>query len=317
VAKSVRRKTVLRALLSASGLLLFALLVYLADPRSVVAALSLADPVWLAAMLLALVAAAVIGAINSYMMIRAPGPELGFRSYLGAYWCAWALGQVVPGQIGDLVGISLYLRRRGLALPTAIGRLGVDKMISLFCTLAFSGGLILIYDSPVARFAGLLGIGLAAVLLVAYMLSRPWNGAAESGVGLWGHLLSAMREAQIVIANKPGVVLLNTLLTVLKLLVIGVCYWTALRALNASPGGIVKVAITANSAGLIAYVPLSANGLGTVEAGGVYLFGLSGLAAPVVIASYLVLRVANLTLAWIGTALVLLKGAFGNRHVAL
>jgi uncharacterized membrane protein YbhN (UPF0104 family) len=296
----------LRLLLSASGLLVLALLVYLADPRRVVAALRVADAVWLGLMLLALSVATVIGAINSYL-ISAPASELGFRSYLGVYWCAWALGQVVPGQVGDLVGISLYLRRHGVALPKAVGRLGVDKMISLFCTLLLSGGLLLIYSAPPARFAGLCSLGLACALVVAYLVSRRWRGAATGGAGLGGHFLNSLHEAHAVVATKPGIVALNTLLTTVKLFVIGACYWAALRALSAEPGNIVDVTITANSAGLVAYLPLSANGIGTVEAAGVYLFGLNGLVAPVILASYLVLRVASLTLAWAGAALVLLR----------
>jgi uncharacterized membrane protein YbhN (UPF0104 family) len=82
------------------------------------------------------------------------------------------------------------------------------------------------------------------------------------------------------------------------------------RALHTLPGNLFDVAVTANSAGLVAYIPISANGVGTVEAGGLYLFGLHGIAAPIVIATYLALRFANLALAWIGAALVLLSGVW-------
>jgi len=304
-----RKSTLRTAALSIAGLVVLLLLVWFVDPSRVAAVLRNADPAWLFVVLIGIAVAAVLGAANAYLL-SAPDLSLEFHTFLGAYWGAWALGQVVPGQVGDLIGISLFLRRRGLALPKAMGRLGVDKLVSLFCMLTLSTGLIAIYDNPVARVAGGLGACAATVLLGAYFFSLRWKRGAMREGSLVAQLTNALHEAHFVLATRPRTVAANAILTVLKLLVIGFCYWAMLLALHEIPGNLMDVVVTANSVGLIAYVPISANGLGTVEAGGLYLFGLHGLAPPVIIAMYLGLRAANLALALGGTALILMVNAW-------
>jgi uncharacterized membrane protein YbhN (UPF0104 family) len=294
--------------LSLTGFALLALLVWWVDPSRVGSVLSNADTKWIGLMLMALVAATLLGAINSYL-IAIRDSELNFMSFLGAYWCAWAFGQVVPGQVGDLIGISLFLRRRGIALPTAVGRLGVDKLISLFCLLALSGGLMAIYNMPAPRLAGLLGVCAACALLGAYLLSLRWTVVSISGDGLRGKFMRVLREAHVVIKTRPLVIAVNLALTLFKLFLIGFCYWATFRAFHVAATSLIDVTVTANSAGLVAYVPISANGVGTVEVSAVYLFGLLGVAPPVVIAAYLTLRVASLALAFGGAALVLFFSA--------
>ena len=271
-----------------------------------------AESKWIGLALIALVAATLLGAVNSYL-VTALGSGLSFAAFLGAYWCAWAFGQVVPGQVGDVIGISLFLRRRGISLPVAVGRMGIDKLISLFCQLALTSGLIAIYDVPVPRIAGLLGACAACALLGAYLLSLRRKAMLIGGDGLRGKFIHALHEAHVLIKTRPRVVAVNLLLTLFKLFLIGICYWATFRAFHVTTANLIDVAVTANSAGLVAYIPVSANGLGTVEAGGIYLFGLLGLAPPVVVATYLTLRAANIALACGGTAIVLISSAKQRR----
>jgi uncharacterized membrane protein YbhN (UPF0104 family) len=292
------------ALFSGMGLILLIGLLWFAGLEHVLAVLRGADPALIGVAVFLIVIATLLGAINSYM-VAAADTGVRFLPYLGVYWLTWALGQVVPGQVGDLIGMGVFLRRRGLALPTAVGRLGVDKLISLFCTLALSAGLIAIFDAPLPRIAGFLGAGIAALLLIAFLFALRWPAIGSYGDGWRAQLMSGLREAHRVATTRPHIVLLDGLLTIFMLLAIGICYWVVLRALHSNTNGLVDVTIMANSAGLIAYVPLSANGIGTVETGSLYLFGLRGVSAPLVLATYLILRFANLLLAWGGAIFVL------------
>lgn len=301
------------ALLSIMGLVLLIGLIWFVHPTRILHVLHDAESGWIVFAAAMILISTLLGAANSYLM-AAPGPALGFKRFLSAYWVAWAFGQVLPGQVGDLVGMSLFLRKRGLALPTAVGRLGADKLISLFCTFLLAAGLLWVSKAPVVQLAGLLGAGAAAALLIVYIASRRWKKESNAGSGWRAHFVNSMLEAHRVMATRPGAVALNALLTLVKLFAIGVCYWVVFHALHAEPGTLFDVTVMANSAGLIAYVPISANGVGTVEAGGLYLFGLHGVAAAVVVATYLVLRSANLALAWLGAALVLLAGAWHRKR---
>lgn len=301
------------ALLSIVGLALLIGLIWFVNPTRILHVLHDAESGWIVFAAAVILISTLLGAANSYLM-TAPGPALRFKRFLCAYWVAWAFGQVLPGQVGDLVGMSLFLRKRGLALPTAVGRLGADKLISLFCTFLLAAGLLQVSMAPIVQLAGLLSAGAAASLLIAYIASRRWKKESNAGDGWRAHFVNSMLEAHRVMATRPGAVALNALLTLVKLFAIGVCYWAVFHALHAEPGTLFDVTVMANSAGLIAYVPISANGVGTVEAGGLYLFGLHGVAAAVVVATYLVLRSANLVLAWLGAALVLLAGAWHRKR---
>lgn len=295
--------------LSVVGFGLLALLIWWANPARVLATLRNADPAWIGLGLVAVVVAALLGAVNSYI-IAVPERGIRFPRYLAAYWMAWALGQVVPGQVGDLIAMSVYLRRRGLALPTAVGRLGVDKLISLFCSFVLSAGLVLVFAQPVPRLAGAFGAGLALVLLASFAFVRRWPSAETTG-GTWrAKVVGGLRAAHHVAVTHPWIVALDAALSMLKLWVIGGGYWCILRALHAGGSSLATVTIIANSAGLIAYLPLSANGIGTVEAGALYLFGIVGKAAPLVLAMYLIMRFAGLALAWGGAVVVLLVGVW-------
>jgi uncharacterized membrane protein YbhN (UPF0104 family) len=300
-ATRVRVRAVVFAL---SGLVFLIALLWFAGLGHVMDVLRNADPILIAAAMLTILVATIIGAINSYM-VAATGTGIHFISYLGVYWLTWAVGQVIPGQVGDLIGMSLFLRRRGLALPAAVGRLSIDKLVSLFCTLALSGGLLAIFDAAIPRIAGFVGACAAALLLLAFIFASRRPAFTHRSEGWIAQFMSGLREAHHVAITRPRIVLLDGFLTILKLAVIGLCYWIVLQALHTHTNGLFDVTVIANSAGLIAYIPLSANGVGTVETGSVYLFGQQGVTAPVVLAMYLILRFANLLLAWTGAVFVL------------
>jgi uncharacterized membrane protein YbhN (UPF0104 family) len=100
-------------------------------------------------------------------------------------------------------------------------------------------------------------------------------------------------------------VLANVVMSILKMGLTGLSYWATLAALGHSDVGLFAITVVASSAGLIAYVPLSLNGVGTVEIVGVVLFGALGLGGDVVVSMYLLLRVLNLALAWLPMAIAL------------
>ena len=305
---AVHRLWIRAGVLSLAGFALLAVLVWWVKPIRVAEVLNDADMAWIGLAVVALAGATVLGAANSYL-IAIRGSGLNFTPFLAAYWCAWAFGQILPGQVGDLIGISLFLRRRGIAFPAAVGRLGADKLISLFCLLIISSGLMTIYTTSAPRLAGMLGLFAAFALFTAYFMSLRWNPASNRSDSLRGKFMRVLSEAHTVIRSSPLIVAVNVVLTFFKFFLIGFCYWATFRAFHVATASLSDVTVTANSAGLVAYVPISANGLGTVELSATYLFGLLGLAAPVVVAVYLTLRVASLVLAFGGAAIILFLSA--------
>jgi uncharacterized membrane protein YbhN (UPF0104 family) len=86
----------------------------------------------------------------------------------------------------------------------------------------------------------------------------------------------------------------------------GGAYWMAFSALGEKGHAFWAVTSLAMAAGLVAYLPISLNGIGTVEASGVAVFGILGIPPATVLAAYLVLRLLVFAVAWIPTAIWLL-----------
>jgi len=78
-------------------------------------------------------------------------------------------------------------------------------------------------------------------------------------------------------AVPAGVAFGNAIVTSVKLLVSGFAYWLVLRSIAPEVPDIVTTTVISQTAGLIAYVPISFNGIGTVEVSAIALFGAAGL----------------------------------------
>jgi uncharacterized membrane protein YbhN (UPF0104 family) len=72
-----------------------------------------------------------------------------------------------------------------------------------------------------------------------------------------------------------------------------------LETLTPQAPGFGSITIISQTAGLIAYVPISFNGLGTVEVSAIALFGAAGVEAAAVVSTYVALRLITMAVAWL------------------
>ncbi len=295
------------ALPVAIALLLLGLVVAAVGPGEVVRALRAAKWSWIAAATGVVFATTLIGAFNAWQLSALHG-RVGLPRFVAAFWSAWAVGMVVPGQVGDLVWLTALLRRLGIPASEALGRLGVDKLIALLVALGAVIGLPWATSDPrLQPFAIAAAFGVATLVFavaaapVAAVRVRPRDGAPA-----WRrHLANTLEQAGNVVRRTPGRVVLDLALSIAKFALTGLSYWLVFAALGESGLSLWRVALIAASAGLVAYVPVSFNGIGTVEITGVLLFSTLGIAAPVVASAYLLLRAANLAAAWVPVAFLL------------
>ena len=68
---------------------------------------------------------------------------------------------------------------------------------------------------------------------------------------------------------------------------------------------------------LVAYVPVSFNGIGTVEMAGVFVFGHLGIPGAGVLAAILCLRLIVIALAWIPASLWLARAGRSDEKTGL
>lgn len=107
--------------------------------------------------------------------------------------------------------------------------------------------------------------------------------------------------------HHPFLLLINFLLTVLKLGLVMFCYHAMLTALNYSLS-VWKVGLAALASGIVGYIPVSIQGLGTVEAVALLNFKTLGVIPPDVLVCYLVLRSNNYAAACLAYAATFTSG---------
>lgn len=271
-------------------------------PQTLAATLANADRGWALGALLAIVVGALIGAGNSWWLAGKPD-GVRFGDYLRFYWTGWAVGLLAPGQVGDSLTISLLLKGRNIPMRRSLAGLGVDKLVSLLATIGAVCALplVLVGFRPGGVVVAMLASSAALALLLAG--STRWIAARRQRLRspLLGHALELVENAARLLREQPRRVLANGLLTLVKLLVTGISYWCALRAMGQAltAADLPAVTLCAVSAGLVAYLPISLNGIGTVELTGLTLFGALGLPPEQTLAAYLWLRIATLAAAFL------------------
>ena len=284
-------------------------LLWFADVGAIFSVLAQTDPFDVGIAVTLLLATTLMGAFNVYLLIREPA-RISYRHFLGVYWIAWSINLVVPGQVGDIGGMSALLKRRGVPLHITLGRSLLDKVISI-AVIAAAGMTGVIIYGPAWRFQthapGLWGAAVAFLVLLAvavlYLRYRRVQLLQDVGRVLFASLRELSRTAR----SHPALVLLNLLITSCKLILTGAAYWIIFNGLG-STVEFWPLLLLSTACSLVAYIPISFNGLGTVEVAAVYLLGYAGIAAPVVVSGYLLLRAMVLASAWLPVAMWLCCG---------
>ncbi len=278
----------------ALGLALLLALLAVLDVTEIAAVLRRIDARWTLAAAGLMCTTTLIGAVGLHLLLNTER-TLAFMSFLPLYWTAWAVGLVFPGQVGDMASITVGLRRHGLAPAVTLGRSMADKLVSLLLMVVFALWAVRQHLSPLLMGAFALCTVLGAMLLLVLLR----HGGRLARHRIVEFLRKAMLEALLVWRRFPGRIAINAALTVLKICLSGLAYWCMFQAFgfHAAPAWDVITLVAVSS--LVAYIPISFNGVGTAEAAGVALFSTVGVTPPSVLASYLVLRAIGLCLAWI------------------
>lgn len=143
--------------------------------------------------------------------------------------------------------------------------------------------------SLLSIFALVLSLSIAFYIIVRLTSSFPvsWQ---ENRLMRFGHNLSS--QLFFFIKHHPFLLLINLFLTCLKLGFVMLCYHAMITSLNYSLS-IWKVGSAALASGIVGYIPVSIQGLGTVEAMALLNFKTLGVSPADVLVVYLVLRSNN------------------------
>lgn len=288
----------LRRILAIVGLGILAAVLYWAGSDAVLAALSRLSPAAVAVAVVAIIVSTLLGAWNCYRIAELR-KTLSFRSFLPVFWRSWAVGITLPGQVADFLTTLWQLKGRSIDLSFVAGRLIADKAITLVLMLALLSVVPVAIGRPQPLLSLVilvgLGVGVATVVALLAWCRRP-DAPARRRLG---------NRALLVLEGTavPGDLALgNAMVTSIKLLASGCAYWAVLRSIAPHAPSLSATTILSQTAGLVAYVPISFNGLGTVEISAVAMFGAAGVDAPAVLSAYIALRLISLATAWLPAA---------------
>jgi uncharacterized membrane protein YbhN (UPF0104 family) len=310
------------------------------NPQTILKELAGLTPIWVAAAAACIVAATLLGAFNAHLILCLRG-ELPLWRFLPLYWISWAVGLVFPGQVGDVAGISILLRRHQVAWHISVGRAMADKLISLSVIAVFATYGLLEWLGAAAWapiLIPLLSLGGAVLLLLMTMppiqqrlahYAKEGRGTLHGDLGSLapsapdphparhrvrllliraaGFLARMVLEIQAIARHHPYRVLVNAVLTVLKFAILVAAYLCMFRAAGLTGISLVDLMPLVAMCSLVAYIPVSLNGMGTVELAGILLFARLGVSSPTVLSTYIVLRLLGLLLAWVPAGLWLLS----------
>lgn len=285
-----------RHVLTLLGLSLLATSLYWVGGRAVLDVAARMDPRFIPGAAAAIMVSTLLGACNVYLMAQLR-PAIGFAAFLTIYWRSWAIGISLPGQVADLFSTAWQLKRyRTTRLSFIAGRLLADKAITVLCMLAAAALLPYLLGLTPLRTSALLMVGILAGSLPTWLFLRFLGRRPQVNPSR----LQPVFEA----ASVPWPLALQNLgLSLLKMALTGLGYWLVFTGSTANTPGYVATTVIAHAAGLVAYIPISFNGLGTVEISAIGLFARLGVPASVVLGCYLLLRVLTLALAWLPTLL--------------
>lgn len=295
----------LRALVGISILLL---LIYFFDFKEIISEFREINVNWVYLVGLTILGSTLLGAISMFLLVSREDEILFFR-FLPVYWASWSIGLVVPGQIGDVASISLLLKRLGFEWSAILARSLVDKVISLSVMLLLAiYGLTYIVKIDQIYSVTIYWVIFGLILFVS-IFAWKWKQFAElvknKKLRVLNLIHKTLEEIVNTILNFPLRVFANVLLTMIKILFIGSAYWFMFKALGYSDLHVWDVIPLVAASSLVAYLPISLNGIGTVELSGILLFSSIGMPEATVLTAFLLLRVLVFILAWVPTSLVL------------
>ena len=269
------------------ALLLILMLLYMAGPSQMGATLRSTDLAWLSATVFILLIFDLIGGFNVWILLSRLA-RVKLIQFLKVYFIAWATGLITPGKIGDASQV-FFLKSQGISLDRSSASYIIDKVISL-CILFMVASIGIIHYLPKVKlwvvFTVPFTLAILGVIAISLVLRFPDKPALLRRIK---NLTRSSLDQIFSYKHHSGTILLNVVLTIIKWIILTLCYYCAFRsfsiALPLRAAAFIPIVST-----LVGYIPVTAGGVGTVELTAVFLFGLEGIPKASVLSSYLLLR---------------------------
>lgn len=266
-----------------AGVLLFLWILSKIDWKTVLQTIKTLKPGYLAAYVLCFACMIFVRVIRLRLCARKLGVPLSLPdSYVTTVEPA-LMGAVTPGRVGELTRIG-HLQRHGMALPSALALVGMERLVDLAILAAFGlGGMVYIFSpAPIKRFAFIVT---GVFLFVLYLFFAGFDHVAPvlqraSAAGLRRlSLLSAASSEKVFGAFHRTIGATASTMQFLGLAYIGFNFiqiYMLGRAFGFRADSIV-ICFAYTVSTLLSVLPISPAGLGTREATYIYIMAREGI----------------------------------------
>ncbi len=277
------------------GLTILAYLVYAVNPEALFATLKHVDfkyiPLWVAIYLISL----IVGTFNLYLLLR-PFTNVKYSTLLQYDIVATSFGYFTPAQLGTPISLAMNLRQEEVKLPQSTSAFLLDKLITLLiaCGLGSIGVYNALDDAPIHfSFANSISIFayLIMILLVVgflYFSTRKFS-LSERLRKLFREILSSLLSYR----HQKRYLFINIMTTFVVQCVLSMTWIVSFQAIGKGVhlGAMVTTVPAIN---VIAYLPITAGGIGTQEFGAIALWKHVGISGGEALSAFVFSRVLTL-----------------------
>jgi uncharacterized protein (TIRG00374 family) len=239
----------------------------------------------------------ILGAINISILIKGFNKKLNFLKVTRYYLLSWIYGKVFPGKIGEF-SLIYFLKKEGMKIGRGTVITIIDKLMTFLCFLFFAiFGIFYFFSTNRA----VLIISLLLIVLIIFIIGI----ATKSGRKIIKKIIPQKyqplfvgfsRDLNFLIKKRKGILILNILLTVIRLGLLSFFLWLIFLALGLKIAYFPLLIINSTIA-IVAFIPISISGLGTSEYAGVLLFESYGIDSGISLSSLLMSRAITYALA--------------------
>ena len=238
-------------------------------------------------------ASIILGSLNHYILLRG-SVNLHWKPFILSYFKAFAVGLILPGRFGD-ASIGYFLKSKGLHYSQTFSAYILDKYLTFILYLAilflFVGNLMAKPATISILLWAIIALGLPFIIYSVLRFSRFLPSALREN--RLAHFINNLAsQLDYFTKHHRFLLLLNFCLTFLKLGFVILCYHAMIASLGYDIAAW-KVGQAALASGIVAFIPVSIQGLGIVEAAALLNFKTLGVSPSDVLACYLMLRTST------------------------
>lgn len=232
------------------------------------------------------------GAINIWLILNVMHP-ISLSTFIQAYSYSWMLSLITPGQAGD-ISLLIFLKKYEIPLQRTGIAYALDKMITLgfFFFIAWYGSYKIFPELKNIWFPIITFIFVALIFILLLVNFTKFTKFLLCKMQLLHGIANEYKKFR----KRWYLVSINILFTIIKWLILSLCYKIAFLAFAVYVKwpeiGIIPILST-----LVGYIPVSIGGIGTVELTASHLFSKIGIEQSGVLSAYFLLRLLQFVMA--------------------